>query len=173
MAELDFISKIRSQVSLNDSLELGIGDDCSILNDSDRKLITVDMLSDKVHFDTEKEDPYLIGRKSLAVSLSDIAAMGGSAVQVYVAINVDKRNTVLAEKAMQGIIDLASEFKVAIAGGDTNSWDGPLVISTTVVGISHKKGPIRRSGAQVGDIICVTGKLGGSIEGKHLSFTPD
>ena len=101
----------------SETLELGIGDDCAILKDEHRKLITVDMLSDGVHFDTEKEDPYLIVRKLLAVSLSDIAAMGGSAKQAFIAINIDKSKKEVSQRAMQGIIDLAKEFDVAIAGG--------------------------------------------------------
>ncbi len=172
MAELEFIKTIKDKCEHNESLELGIGDDCAIICDSERKLVTVDMLSDKVHFDTSKEDAYLIGRKSLAVSLSDIAAMGGVAKQAYIAINIDKKDVVSAQKAMQGIIDLAAKYELSIAGGDTNSWDGPLVISTTVIGYSHDNGPVKRSGAQLGDVICVTGPLGGSIEGRHLSFEP-
>ena len=77
MSELDFIEKVSRVSRINDSIEIGIGDDCSVMQDKERKLVTVDMLSDMVHFDTNKDDPKLIGRKSLAVSLSDIAAMGG------------------------------------------------------------------------------------------------
>ena len=172
MAELGFIDIVKKQSIVNSATELGIGDDCAVLADEHRKLVSVDMLSDGIHFDSSKEDPYLIGRKSLAVSLSDIAAMGGVAKQAFIAININKSQVSVAEKAMQGIIDLARSYDVTIAGGDTNSWHGPLVISTTVVGHSHKKGPVKRSGAKVGDIICVTGPLGGSIQGKHLSFTP-
>ena len=93
-----------------------------------------------------QNDPKLIGRKSLAVSLSDIAAMGGG--QAYVSININKNEPEIAEKAMLAIAELASEFGVSLAGGDTNSWDGPLVISTTVIGYSHPSGPVLRSGAR-------------------------
>src|SRR6185369_6373779 len=64
------------------------------------------------------------------------------------------------------------EFQTAIAGGDTNSWDGPLVISVTLVGQPTGRGAVCRAGAQAGDWLFVTGPLGGSIFGKHLEFTP-
>ena len=67
---------------------------------------------------------------------------------------------------------LAAEFQVAVIGGDTNSWDGPLVICSTVLGSPTARGPVRRNGAQAGDWIMVTGDLGGSILGKHLAFRP-
>jgi thiamine-monophosphate kinase len=68
--------------------------------------------------------------------------------------------------------ELADEFDTAIVGGDTNSWDGPLVISVTLLGEPSPCGPVRRSGARVGDWLMVTGPVGGSIQGKHLDFTP-
>jgi thiamine-monophosphate kinase len=71
-----------------------------------------------------------------------------------------------------GLQELADEFSVAVAGGDTNTWDGPLVISVTVLGEATGSGPVRRSGAKVGDWIMATGSFGGSIAGKHLDFTP-
>jgi thiamine-monophosphate kinase len=59
-----------------------------------------------------------------------------------------------------------------VVGGDTNSWEGPLVVSVTVLGEPGPRGPVRRCGARVGDWLLVTGPLGGSIRGKHLDFTP-
>src|SRR5258708_23829415 len=68
--------------------------------------------------------------------------------------------------------EMADQFETAIVGGDTNSWEGPLVISITVFGEALPPGPVRRNGAQPGDWLLVTGALGGSILGKHLTFTP-
>ena len=76
------------------------------------------------------------------------------------------------DRLYAGFASLAQKFQVAIAGGDTNIWEGPLVISVTVVGAVHSKGAITRHGAQVGDVIMVTGDLGGSIQDHHLNFTP-
>jgi len=68
--------------------------------------------------------------------------------------------------------DVADMFDTAVIGGDTNSWNGPLVLSVTVLGEATQRGPVRRSGARPGDWLLVTGPLGGSILGKHLDFTP-
>src|SRR5205807_349685 len=78
----------------------------------------------------------------------------------------------LAEELYRGLRDVADAFDTAIVGGDTNTWDGPLAISVTLLGEATPRGPVRRSGAKPGDWLLVTGPLGGSILGKHLDFTP-
>ena len=78
----------------------------------------------------------------------------------------------LAEELYLGLREVADAFDTAIVGGDTNSWDGPLVISVTLLGEATPRGAVRRSGAKPGDWLLVTGPLGGSILGKHLDFTP-
>jgi thiamine-monophosphate kinase len=78
----------------------------------------------------------------------------------------------LAEELYLGLREVADAFNTAIVGGDTNSWDGPLVLSITVLGEASSRGPVRRSGARPGDWLLVTGPLGGSLLGKHLDFTP-
>jgi thiamine-monophosphate kinase len=78
----------------------------------------------------------------------------------------------LAEAIFEGLLPLAEEYEVRLAGGDTNSWDGPLVIDITVVGEATDRGPLLRSGALPGDEILATGSFGGSILGRHFSFPP-
>jgi len=78
----------------------------------------------------------------------------------------------VAEHLYEGMREVADRFDVPIVGGDTNSWNGGLVVSVTLVGEATDKGPVRRGGAKPGDWIFVTGLLGGSILGKHLDFTP-
>src|SRR5262249_32645732 len=78
----------------------------------------------------------------------------------------------LAEELYRGLRQVADAFDTAIAGGDTNSWDGPLVISVTLLGEATGRGPVTRAGARPGDWLLVTGPLGGSILGKHLDFPP-
>jgi thiamine-monophosphate kinase len=78
----------------------------------------------------------------------------------------------VAQQLYDGLLPLAAEFGVAIAGGDTNTWDGGLVLSVTALGEATDRGTWLRSGAQPGDQIIVTGRFGGSILGKHLEFTP-
>src|SRR5581483_2766578 len=118
--------------------------------------------------------PHRVGRKAMAVNLSDIAAMGGRPVAAVVSLGLPRGSDTgtVAEELYQGLREAADAFDTAIAGGDTNSWAGGLVISVTLLGEPGPQGPILRSGARPGDWLIVTGALGGSILGKHLDFTP-
>jgi thiamine-monophosphate kinase len=109
----------------------------------------------------------------MAVNLSDIAAMAGKPVAALVRVGLPRQGgRALAEELYRGMRQVADTHGTAIIGGDTNSWDGPLVISVTLLGEATPRGVVRRSGACVGDWLLVTGPLGGSILGKHLDFTP-
>jgi thiamine-monophosphate kinase len=174
-SEFAFIDWIRSRTPAHPSVPIGIGDDAALLRvgQAGDCLITVDMLMDGVDFRLNETDPSAIGRKALAVSLSDIAAMAGKPSAAVIALALPKtRGRQLAERIQAGISALAAEFDVALVGGDTNSWDGPLVICSTVLGTPTSHGPVRRNGAKAGDWILVTGELGGSILGEHLTFQP-
>jgi thiamine-monophosphate kinase len=174
-SEFAFINWLRSRTPAYPGVPIGIGDDAALMRvgQSDNCLITVDMLMDGVDFRLDENDPTAIGHKSLGVSLSDIAAMAGKPFAAVIALALPQtRGRQLAERIQNGISALASEFHVALVGGDTNSWDGPLVICSTVVGTPTGRGPVRRNGAEAGDWILVTGELGGSILGKHLTFEP-
>jgi thiamine-monophosphate kinase len=117
--------------------------------------------------------PRAVGRKALAVNLSDIAAMAGRPVAAVAAVAFPRQGgRRLAEELYLGFREIADEFHTALAGGDTNSWDGPLVVSVTVLGEVTGAGPVLRSGARPGDWLLVTGPLGGSIRGKHINFKP-
>jgi thiamine-monophosphate kinase len=114
-----------------------------------------------------------IGRKAMAVNLSDIAAMAGVPVAAVVSVGLPRKGgRALAEELYQGLREMADAFDTAIVGGDTNSWDGPLVINVTLLGEATPRGAVRRRGAQAGDCLLVSGPLGGSLLGKHLDFTP-
>jgi thiamine-monophosphate kinase len=173
-SEFAFIDWIRSRMPAHPGVPIGIGDDAALvrLGHSDC-LITVDMLMDGVDFWLHETEPSAVGHKALAASLSDIAAMAGKPTAAVIAVSLPKSGgRQLGERIHAGISALASEFQVAIVGGDTNSWEGPLVICCTVLGLPTGKGPVRRDGAKAGDWIMVTGDLGGSILGKHLKFRP-
>lgn len=173
MQEFEYIKWLRSQISRSKEVLVGLGDDAAILKSHDRTLLTVDMLMDGVHFNLSKTSPELIGRKALAVNLSDIAAMAGEPIAALVSFAVPRKNgSFIAKKIFTGIKNLADIYNVSIIGGDTNSWNGPLVISITVCGKVTNRREVLRSGAKPGDSIFVTGMLGGSILGKHLSFKP-
>ncbi|HEX4149434.1 MAG TPA: thiamine-phosphate kinase, partial [Pirellulales bacterium] len=173
--ETDLIAWLRRRVPPHPNVLVGIGDDAAVLRlpaDGDC-LVTVDMLTDQVDFRLEEADPRRIGRKALAVNLSDIAAMAGVPVAAFVALVLPRRGGGrLAEELYAGMQPLADAYGVALAGGDTNSWDGPLAISVTLVGSATDRGPLVRSGARPGDKIVVTGSFGGSILGRHFDFEP-
>lgn len=174
--EFALIDWIRQRATVASAVPIGIGDDCAVLDagHGTRLLVAKDVLLEGTHFDLSSASPELVGRKALAVNLSDIAAMAGSPTAAFVGLALPRsRGVDFARKLMAGVQQLADEFGVAIAGGDTNIWDGPLVVSVTVVGEPSASGPILRSGALAGDWIFVTGPLGGSLgSGRHLSFKP-
>ena len=173
--EFSLIEWIRAQASDLPRLTIGIGDDTASIrfpNPSDC-LVTSDMLIEGVHFSLPPTTPRDIGRKVLAVNLSDIAAMAGNPLAAVISVALSRNGAMdFARELHQGLLELADEFGVALAGGDTNIWDGPLVVSVTLLGETTEKGPVRRTGARVGDWIMTTGCFGGSLSGKHVSFQP-
>ena len=151
-----------------------IGDDAAVIGN---QIITVDMLTEGVDFILADTDPQLIGRKALAVNLSDIAAMGGMPHWIFVAVALPQIGTQtktleLAEQLLAGMQPLMERYELTLAGGDTNTWDGGLVISITVIGEVTERGVLRRSGGKAGDRILVTGPLGGSIVQHQFIFEP-
>ncbi|QDT79326.1 Thiamine-monophosphate kinase [Gimesia maris] len=173
--EFELIEWIRSQKGMSHTNLLGIGDDTAILQPPAHSelLLATDMLMEGAHFTFPPATPELAGRKALAVNLSDIAAMGGTPHSALVSLALPRsRGSEFAKSVMQGIMELAAEFQTQLAGGDTNSWDGPLVINVAIIGTADQSHSIKRSGAQPGDWIFVTGALGGSLESHHLTFQP-
>ena len=173
--EFAYIEWLRGRAAAHRRLALGIGDDAAVLrfqNPADC-LLTTDMLMEGTDFTFPEITPRQAGRKALAVNLSDIAAMAGRPLAALIAVALPRQYGIeFARELHLGVQELAQEFDVAIAGGDTNIWDGPLVISVTAVGEATGRGPVRRSGALVGDWIMATGTFGGSIGGRHYSFRP-
>ncbi len=175
LMEREFIQWIRTQLPPDPRLLLGAGDDAAVLDLAQQSgcVVTSDLLMDRVDFLVEECSPQRIGRKALAVNLSDLAAMAARPHSVVVSLALPRRGAhALAVGLYEGILPLAREFKTSIAGGDTNTWDGPLVISITAIGETTENGPVTRSGARPGDTVLVTGDFGGSILSKHLDFTP-
>ncbi len=173
--ESELIAWLRRRLPPHPLLRLGPGDDAAILRMAgvDECAITVDLLSDGVDFRLSEIDPRRAGRKALAVNLSDLAAMAARPLAAVVSVCLPRPGGYeLAQALVEGMLPLAEEYDVVLAGGDTNSWDGPLVISVTLLGAVSERGPLRRDGARLGDRILVTGPLGGSILGRHLDFDP-
>jgi thiamine-monophosphate kinase len=173
--EFDYIDWLRRRTPTDPRVLIGPGDDAATLQLRPNVpcLITTDMLMDGVCFKLDEAGPRAVGRKAMAVNLSDIAAMAAKPVAAVVSAALPRLGgRLLAEQLYLGLREMADEFHTAIVGGDTNSWEGPLVISVTVLGEATGGGPVRRNGAQPGDWLMVTGPLGGSIRGKHLTFSP-
>ena len=175
MDEFALIDWLRRRTPADPRVLLGPGDDCAAVRLAPDWpcLITTDMLLEGSCFLLAEAGPRRVGRKAMAVNLSDIAAMAGQPTAAVVSLGLPRQGGLaLAEELYRGLREMGDAFNVAIVGGDTNSWDGPLVISVTLVGQPTGRGPVTRSGAKPGDWLVVTGELGGSILGKHLDFTP-
>ena len=175
MGEFSFIQWIRERQKRRKDVILGIGDDCAVINvSSDRMcLITTDMLVDGTHFDLKKCSVRDVGRKAIACSISDMAAMGCQATVAVISICFPDHTTEnFAQELYKGIWSIADKYDIGIVGGDIISGDSPLCINVTMLGRDDGLKPVKRSGARVGDKILVTGTLGGSLLGKHLYFEP-
>ncbi|MCE9548223.1 MAG: thiamine-phosphate kinase [Planctomycetia bacterium] len=173
--ESQFLGWLRSRLPESPWLRLGPGDDAGVLRlgKTAEAVVTSDLLTDQVDFRLGHDDPRRIGRKALAVNLSDLAAMAAEPRAAVISLALPRDGALdLACSLYEGLLPLAAQFGVAIAGGDTNTWDGGLVISVTLIGEPGPGGLLLRSGAKAGDAILVTGSFGGSIHGKQFDFGP-
>lgn len=173
--ETEFLAWLRGQLPPHPCLRLAPGDDAALVALGSRRecLVTVDMINDQVDFDLSQDDPRRIGRKALAVNLSDLAAMAGRPLAAVIALALPREGALpLAKELYLGLLPLAEQYGVAIAGGDTNCWNGPLAIGVTLLGEAAARGPLVRSGARPGDWLLATGAFGGSILGRHFDFEP-
>ena len=150
--ERQFVEELRRQLPQHPQLRMGVGDDAAILQlaEKSRCVITSDLLADGTHFQLPDDDLRRIGRKALAVNLSDLAAMAARPVAAVLSLLLPRGSALAtARQLYEGIVPLANEFGVAIAGGDTNCWDGTLAISVTAIGETTSHGVLQRDGAQV------------------------
>src|SRR5271154_1335760 len=173
--EFGLIGWIRERYRVGFQFALGIGYYCAALRvrPGAEVLVTTDMLMEGRHFRLGEATPSEVGYKAMAVNLSDIAAMAGRPIAAFVAVALPRGSAVEVAKGLHaGMAPLAERFGVTLAGGDTNAWDGPLVVTVTLIGEATERGAIRRSGAKPGDVVLVTGPLGGSLLGRHLRPSP-
>jgi len=141
------------------TIALGIGDDCALLNPTagEEIAITSDMLVEGRHFFMDA-NPGLLGRKALAVNLSDLAAMGAKPIGFTLAIALPTEDKAWLEAFSKGLFAIANQYSCPLIGGDTTA--GPLTISITAFGSIPSGKAIRRSGAKAGDDIWVSGTVG-------------
>jgi len=160
LGEFDLIERFfKTGGGSNSTLNLGIGDDCALIKPlvGEEIAITSDMLVEGRHF-FAGADPEQLGRKALAVNLSDLAAMGAKPLGFTLAIALPKVDTQWLEGFSRGLFAVANYFDCPLIGGDTTA--GPLTISITAIGSIPHGEAIRRSGAQVGDDVWVSGTVG-------------
>jgi thiamine-monophosphate kinase len=153
-------------------LRKGIGDDCAVIKTSGSHdlVITADLLIEDIDFRLGWTTPEFIGHKALAVSLSDVSAMGANPVWALVSIGVPEKiwQGDFVEKFYKGWFRLARKFKIELAGGDISRTTDKIVVDSIVAGEVKKNRAILRSGAGIGDLIFVTGGLGGAAAGLKL-----
>lgn len=171
IGEFGLIGRISSRVGDGAGVRIGIGDDAAATEPAPGRwlLVTSDMLLEGIHFDLAFTDPYRLGRKSLAVNLSDVAAMGGEPRHFLLSLAVPAGVTVeFLDRFTEGMLDLAREHGVTLIGGDTCRSSNGLVISVTLHGEQVPELVVRRGGARPGDHVFVTGSVGDSALGLEL-----
>ena len=165
--EFALINRIARQYD-DQRLVMGIGDDCALLDwPKGQQLVTTDMMVEGDHFRTDWSSPQQIGGKLMESNVSDIVCKGGTPVFAFLSLCLTKETTVaFMDGFYEGLYASAARHGVMLVGGDTTHGDRH-VLNLTLIGTAGPRTP-RRSGAQVGDLLCVTGRLGGSTAGLKL-----
>ncbi len=175
IGEFGLIEALARLLPEGEGVVKGIGDDAAVLAGRRRDsylLLATDSIAEGVHF-RRRAAGRRVGRKALAVNLSDIAAMGGLPLWAVVNLGLPAGTPVrYCREIYRGMAELAEEFSLSVVGGDTFRSPGGIVISVTVAGEVEKNRCVLRSGARPGDVICLTGRLGDPPRDKHLDFTP-
>jgi thiamine-monophosphate kinase len=173
IGEFGLIDMIRGMVaSPGRGLVVGIGDDCAVLDcpsDGEQLLATIDMLVERVHFNMSYTTPHLLGRKSLCVGLSDIAAMGGQPLVCLISLGLKASTDVsFAREFYEGLLEAGREYGCALGGGDTVSSPHDTIVDVCVLGTVPRGGAFLRSAAVPGQLVLATGHLGRSAAGLEL-----
>ncbi len=171
LGEFGLIDHIQQQFSLQNETSLkGIGDDAAVISAGEESIVvSTDMLLEGVHFDLSYMPLQHLGYKSVAVNVSDIAAMNAKPEQIVISLGISNRFSLEAVDALyEGIRAACESYKVDLVGGDTSSSVSGLIISITAIGRVAKEKVVQRGGAKANDIICVTGDLGAAYVGLQV-----
>jgi thiamine-monophosphate kinase len=167
------VEAITRELRFDGRVEIGPGDDCALVHfGQNLQLLKTDCVVEGIHFLPETPGR-AIGWKALCRVISDIAAMGGDPLDavITVAISPDRELAWLTD-LYAGLNQAAARYGVNLVGGETSRSPGPLFVSVALTGKVEKERLVLRSGGKIGDRLYVTGRLGGSLQGKHLSFEP-
>src|ERR1700710_2811369 len=171
IGEFGLISYLTKNIKLTQKSTIkGVGDDAAVLDFEGKKtLISTDLLLEGIHFDLAYTPLKHLGYKAVQVNLSDIYAMNGTAAQVTVSLGISSKFPLEAvEELYEGIYLACEKYKVDLVGGDTTSSRQGLVISVTSIGYADEADITYRNTANEGDLICVSGDLGGAYTGLQL-----
>ena len=175
LGEERLLQQLLPGLSRNAAVVAGAGDDCAVVRTSDEKhllLLKTDCVVEGVHF-APGTKARAVGWKAMARPLSDFAALAGVPQFALVTLLAPATTKVAWTKELyRGLGQAACAFEVAIVGGETSRIDGPVAVSVSVVGRVEKERWVARSGGKAGDLLFVTGRLGGSLRGHHLCFVP-
>lgn len=172
LGEFGLINRLTREIKLHQPSTLkGVGDDAAVISpkEGEEMVISTDMLVEGIHFDLAYTPLKHLGYKAVVVNLSDIYAMNAIPRQITVSIAVSNRFSVEAlEELYQGVRAACDNYRVDLVGGDTTSSFKGLIISVTAIGTAPKDSLVYRSGAMPGDLICVSGDLGGAYLGLQI-----
>ncbi len=172
LGEFGFIESVSQKFSSLCSSDIcGIGDDCAVFSGGEKEdfVVSTDLLLEDVHFLLDKTSFYELGKKSLAVNLSDLAAMGATPFASFLSLGAPP--SISGEDLtsfMDGYRELSADFQIPLLGGDTSSSADKLVVNVCVIGKVAKGKAKLRSAGQLGDLVCVTGNLGNSAGGLQV-----
>ena len=169
------VAEITRGLPLGADVRVGAGDDCAVIGAPRARrwqLLKTDVVVEGVHF-LRTDDPRRVGWKALCRAISDIAAMGGVPEHALVTVAISRDDEVARVKALYaGLRRAARRFGVSIVGGETSRSPGPMFVNVALAGWVERTRCVLRSGGKAGDVLFVTGRLGGSRAGRHLDFIP-
>src|SRR5437016_3686902 len=175
LGEDKLLAQVFPRLNRNSRVVIGAGDDCAVVKfcgEKDWLLLKTDCVVEEVHF-AKETDARAVGWKAMMRALSDFAAMSGIPEFALITLAIaGKKKASWVRELCRGLNRAAARFDVAVVGGETSETVGPTVVVVSAAGFVERDRCILRSGGKANDDLVVTGRLGGSIRGRHLKFVP-